>query len=163
LQPDLLQHPGHGLGRRSRRSGVLRRRAHGLPPRRRRPLADRQIREQPGVPPGPQVVGPAAPPGRQDHRGRLRAGANRTGRQMGASSFVAGRGYDAAAVAAREAEINGKPQRVEAMALSELPQEAWDVVNTIRSAIGLGPATDMPGYSLTMAKHPEIFRRQLEM
>jgi alkylhydroperoxidase family enzyme len=81
---------------------------------------------------------------------------------MGSSSFVAGRRYDAAAIAAREAEVTGE-QRVAAMPLSELPQEAWDVVNTIRTAIGLGPAIDMPGYSLTMAKHPAIFRRQLEM
>jgi len=72
-------------------------------------------------------------------------------------------GYTAEGIAAREAEILGKPQRVAPLKLEELGQDTWDIVNEIRKTIGLAPATDMPGYSLTMAKHPPIFRRQLEM
>jgi alkylhydroperoxidase family enzyme len=72
-------------------------------------------------------------------------------------------GYTAEGIAAREAELLGKPQRVAPLKLEELGQDTWDIVNEIRKTIGLGPATDMPGYSLTMAKHPPIFRRQLEM
>lgn len=72
-------------------------------------------------------------------------------------------GFTAEGIAAREAEILGKPQRVAPLKVEELSQETWDIVNDIRKTIGLGPATDMPGYSLTMAKHPPIFRRQLEM
>jgi alkylhydroperoxidase family enzyme len=71
--------------------------------------------------------------------------------------------YDAAGIAAREAEILGPPQRVPPVKLEEVSEAAWNTVNTIRTAIGLGPATDLPGYSLTMVKHPELFRLQLEM
>jgi alkylhydroperoxidase family enzyme len=79
-------------------------------------------------------------------------------------SFIAGQGdYSPEAIAAREAELLGSPQRIAPVAIEEVDQASWDVVNTIRSAIGLGPATDLPGYSLTMVKHPAIFRRQLEM
>jgi alkylhydroperoxidase family enzyme len=79
-------------------------------------------------------------------------------------SIVADRdGFSAEGIAAREAELLGKPQRVPPLALEELGQDSWDIVNDIRKTIGLGPVADMPGYSLTMAKHPPIFRRQLEM
>ena len=71
--------------------------------------------------------------------------------------------YEADAIAAHEAEILGKPQRVAPVPLADVGQDAWDTVNVIRKAIGQGPATDMPGYSLTMIKHPELFRLQLEM
>ncbi|CAN7604240.1 carboxymuconolactone decarboxylase family protein [Phenylobacterium sp. LjRoot219] len=81
-----------------------------------------------------------------------------------AVSFVADQsGYDAEAIAAREAEILGKPQRVPALKLDEVGQDTWDIVNDIRKTIGLPPATDIPGYGLTMAKHPQIMCRQLEM
>jgi alkylhydroperoxidase family enzyme len=72
-------------------------------------------------------------------------------------------GFTAEGIAAREAEILGQPQRVPPLKLEELGQDTWDIVNDIRKTIGLPPAVDMPGYSLTMAKHPPIFRRQLEM
>ena len=72
-------------------------------------------------------------------------------------------GFTAEGIAAREAEILGQPQRVAPLKIEELGQETWDVVNDIRKTIGLPPAVDMPGYSLTMAKHPPIFRRQLDM
>jgi len=66
-------------------------------------------------------------------------------------------------IAAREAEILGKPQRVPSLALSDVGQDVWDVVKEIRSSIGLGTATELPGYTLLMAKHPALLRRQLEM
>lgn len=72
-------------------------------------------------------------------------------------------GYDADAIAAREAEIIGKPQRIAPLPLEKFSPEAWNTVNAIRKAIGLPPATDLPGYTLTMVKHPEIFRHQMEM
>jgi alkylhydroperoxidase family enzyme len=79
-----------------------------------------------------------------------------------AVSFVADQsGYDAEGIAAREAEILGKPQRV--APLEEVGQDVWDIVNDIRKTIGLPPATEIPGYGMTMAKHKPIFRRQLEM
>jgi len=80
------------------------------------------------------------------------------------TSFVADKSaYDADALAAREAELLGQPQRVTPLPIEKVSKEAWGTVNNIRKAIGLPPATDLPGYSLTMVKHPEIFRLQLEM
>lgn len=80
------------------------------------------------------------------------------------ASNVADRdGFTAEGIAAREAEILGKPQRITPLALEEVSQDVWDIVNDVRKTIGLGPAVDLPGYSLTMAKHPPIFRRQFEM
>ena len=80
------------------------------------------------------------------------------------TSFVADKsGYEPDAIAARETEILGKPQRVAPLPIEKVSKEAWGTVNTIRAAIGLPPATDLPGYSLTMVKHPEIFRCQMEM
>jgi alkylhydroperoxidase family enzyme len=70
-------------------------------------------------------------------------------------------GYDAAAIAAREADINGKPQRIEP--LEELGPEARDMVIRIRASIGSATGAFIPEYFRTFAKHPEIFRCQLEM
>ncbi len=72
-------------------------------------------------------------------------------------------GYDPEAIAAREAEINGKPPRIAPLSPEELSGDAKDLVNRIRASIGLSPTTDIPEYCLTMVKHPEIFRCQLEM
>jgi alkylhydroperoxidase family enzyme len=71
--------------------------------------------------------------------------------------------YRPEGIAAREAEILGKPQRIAPLKLEEISPEAWATVNAIRSAIGLGPATDLPGYSLMMAKNPALFRLQMEL
>jgi alkylhydroperoxidase family enzyme len=80
------------------------------------------------------------------------------------NTFVADKsGFEADAIAAREAEIVGKPQRVAPLPIERVSQEIWGTVNNIRKAIGLPPATDLPGYSRTMVRHPEIFRLQLEM
>lgn len=80
------------------------------------------------------------------------------------SSFIRERsGCDPKAIAAREADINGKPQRVESLRLEEVSQDARDLINSIRATIGLAPTEDIPGYSLMMIKYPELFRRQLEI
>ena len=79
-------------------------------------------------------------------------------------SLVAQRsGYDPEAVAAREAEINGKPQRIDPLSPEALSGDARDLVTRIRASIGLSPSADIPEYCLTMVKHPEIFRCQMEM
>lgn len=70
-------------------------------------------------------------------------------------------GYDEAAIAAREADIIGKPQRIEPLA--ELTPEARDLVVRIRSSIGSATGAFVPEYFRTLAKHQEIFRCQLEM
>jgi 4-carboxymuconolactone decarboxylase len=86
----------------------------------------------------------------------------RAGRMDG--SLIAQRsGYDPEAIAAREAEITGKPQRVDPLTPDDLSGDAKDLVTRIRAAIGLAPGADIPEYCLTMVKHPEIFRCQMEM
>lgn len=75
----------------------------------------------------------------------------------------ASRGALAAAIAAREAEILGKPQRIAPLPLDEVSAEAWDALNAFRGLMGLGPAKDLPGFSRTLLKHPEIFKRRLEL
>lgn len=80
------------------------------------------------------------------------------------AGLVKGRsGYDAAAIAAREAEITGRPQRIAPLAAEELTPEVLDLVTRIRATIGLGPSSDIAEYARTVLKHPEIFRRQMEM
>ena len=73
--------------------------------------------------------------------------------------------YTPVAFAARQADIVGKPQRVAPLKFEELSAETRAMIDHIRAAVGAGPATaeNMPGYFLTMAKHPEVFRCQLEM
>ena len=72
-------------------------------------------------------------------------------------------GENPAAQAARDAEIIGKPQRIETPALEDMTPEQHEVVRVIRASIGIPEGTPMPDYSVLMTRHPELFRRQLEM
>lgn len=81
-------------------------------------------------------------------------------------SLIAQRsGIDAAAIAAREADIIGKPQRIDPVDPETLSGDSKDLINRIRASAGAGPASGskIPGYFLTMIKHPDIFRCQLEL
>lgn len=71
--------------------------------------------------------------------------------------------FDPEMIAAREAEITGKPQRIDPLSVEDLSGAAMDQVTNIRAAIGLSPDAPVPEYCLTMIKHPEIFRCQMEM
>ncbi len=71
--------------------------------------------------------------------------------------------HPASSIAEREAEITGKPQRIAPLAVDQLDAEATALITAIRLSIGLSPDVEMPEYCLTMLKHPEIFRRQMEM
>jgi hypothetical protein len=76
-------------------------------------------------------------------------------------------GCDADALAGRAAEITGKPQRIEPILTEDLGEEARDLVNRVGASVGAAVGASRDGaltcYFRTMAKHPEIFRRQLEM
>jgi alkylhydroperoxidase family enzyme len=74
-------------------------------------------------------------------------------------------GVDAAAIAARHAEINGKPQRIDSLRPDQVNEDAMALINRIRDAAGAPPVTGahLPGYFLTMLKHPELLRCHLEM
>jgi alkylhydroperoxidase family enzyme len=82
---------------------------------------------------------------------------------MGPSIVQERSGYDAEAIAKHEADIIGKPPRVAPLKPEEMSQAGRDLINNIRASIGLGPTNDFPEYTLTMVKHPELFRGQMEM
>jgi alkylhydroperoxidase family enzyme len=70
---------------------------------------------------------------------------------------------DAAAIAAREADVTAEPQRIAELRPEEVSDEAKALIDKIRASAGAAPAADIPGYFRTVMKHPEIFRCQLEM
>ena len=66
-------------------------------------------------------------------------------------------------IAAREAQVVGEGPRIEAIPNDEIDAESWELVHTIRASTGASRATVMPEYMRTAAKHPAIFRCQMEM
>lgn len=71
--------------------------------------------------------------------------------------------WDLHAVAAREAEINGRPQRVEPLAEEGLNGELIELMHSVGASIGEMGERQNTEYFRTMLKHPELLRRQLEM
>jgi len=82
---------------------------------------------------------------------------------MEGSILTSRSGYDKEAIAAWEAEITGKPQRIPPIPESELSSESLEIVLNIRRAVGAPMDAPIPEYCLTVAKHPSILRCQLEM
>jgi 4-carboxymuconolactone decarboxylase len=74
-----------------------------------------------------------------------------------------GQKFNEEAVAARQAEIIGKPQRIDEVAQDTLDGDALALIHRIRGSAGKEPQGAIPGYFLTMIKHAEIFRCQLDM
>jgi len=78
-------------------------------------------------------------------------------------SFVEARSScDPEAIAAREADINGQPQRIAPLAPEELGPDFQALVERIHGSIGLTTPPVIDDYFRTIAKHPGIFRNQLE-
>ena len=71
--------------------------------------------------------------------------------------------FEAGALAARQADIVGQPQRVSPLSVEDLQGDALEQIIRIRAAVGVTTLGDVHGYFLTMAKHPEVFRCQLDM
>jgi alkylhydroperoxidase family enzyme len=67
------------------------------------------------------------------------------------------------AIAAREADIMGKPQRIPELAPEDIDGAARELIATIRGSVGVTDNSHIPGYFRTMVKHPAIFRTQLAM
>jgi 4-carboxymuconolactone decarboxylase len=72
-------------------------------------------------------------------------------------------GYEPAAIAARDAEIHGKPPRIAPLTEAELSGDALELITRLRSSINASAVTVIPEYFRTMIKHPGIFRCALEM
>ncbi|MDE2405151.1 MAG: carboxymuconolactone decarboxylase family protein [Sphingomonadales bacterium] len=82
---------------------------------------------------------------------------------MAASLIRDAQDYSAEAIAAREAEINGKPQRIAELQLEEIDGEAREIIRTIRSSTGKESDSVIPGYMRTTLRHPALFRAQMQM
>ncbi|MEO7248433.1 MAG: carboxymuconolactone decarboxylase family protein [Novosphingobium sp.] len=66
-------------------------------------------------------------------------------------------------VAARHAEVVGESPRIAPLKQAELSAESLDLCVAIRESVGVHEHSVIPDYMLTMFKHPEIFRCQMEM
>ena len=79
-------------------------------------------------------------------------------------SLIDGRGgWDPEALAARDAEINGAPQRIEPLAHDAVSADLAALITGVQDSIGAYHPPQINDYFRTVAKHPEVFRRQLEM
>lgn len=70
---------------------------------------------------------------------------------------------DLHAVAAREAEITGRPQRIEPLAEEDLSDELIALMRSVGASIGETGERQNTEYFRTMLKNPELLRLQLEM
>jgi 4-carboxymuconolactone decarboxylase len=66
-------------------------------------------------------------------------------------------------VQAREAELVGKPRRVEPLLAEDLSADLRHLAVSMRSAAGLAASGDIPEYSLVMLKRPDLLRCQFEL
>ena len=66
-------------------------------------------------------------------------------------------------IAARQAHVVGDEPRIAAIPNDEIDEQSWELVRRIRASTGAGPIAIMPEYMRTAAKHPAIFRCQMEM
>jgi 4-carboxymuconolactone decarboxylase len=64
---------------------------------------------------------------------------------------------------AREAQVLGKPQRIEPLKQEDFDDEARALVITVRESLGLSEHSVMPEAFGTMLKHPGLYRCQMEM
>ena len=65
-------------------------------------------------------------------------------------------------IAQRQALVIGDGPKIAALEDSEMSGEARAVVDGVRAAAGAGPAGKMPEYMRMLAKHPGLFRSQME-
>lgn len=79
-------------------------------------------------------------------------------------SLIDGRGgWDPEALAERDTEINGAPQRIEPLAHEAVAGDLAALITGVQDSIGAYHPPQINDYFRTVAKHPEVFRRQLEM
>jgi len=71
--------------------------------------------------------------------------------------------YSAEALAAREAEILGQPQRIAPLSIDEIDDDARALVISVRESVGLTDHSKLPEVFATMLRHPDLYRCQMEM
>jgi alkylhydroperoxidase family enzyme len=64
---------------------------------------------------------------------------------------------------AREALILGKPPRIPPLDSSQLDKEASETAAALRRAIGSTPSDEVTEFSATMLRHPDLYRRHVEL
>jgi 4-carboxymuconolactone decarboxylase len=64
---------------------------------------------------------------------------------------------------AREAQVLGRPQRIEPLKQEDFDDEARTLVITVRESLGITEHAAMPEAFATMLKHPALYRCQMEM
>lgn len=65
-------------------------------------------------------------------------------------------------IAERMAQTVGSGPKIAALEDSEMSGEAREIVDTVRASAGAGPASVMPEYMRTLAKHPGLFCGHME-
>lgn len=65
-------------------------------------------------------------------------------------------------IAARHAQTVGQGPKIAALDDSEMSGEAREIVDGVRASAGAGPAGIMPEYMRMLAKHPGLFRAQMD-
>ena len=70
---------------------------------------------------------------------------------------------DGSLIGGRDAEINGAPQRIPPLAPDAVDPDLEALTFKVQDSIGAYRPPEMNEYFRTVARHPEIFRRQLEM
>lgn len=64
---------------------------------------------------------------------------------------------------AREALILGKPPRIPPLDPSQLGKEASETAAALRRAIGSTPSDEVTEFTATMLRHPDLYRRHVEL
>lgn len=66
-------------------------------------------------------------------------------------------------VAARHAHVVGEGPRIAPMPNEDIDSDSWKLVNAVRASAGAAPTNDMPPYMRIMAKHPPLFKPNMEL
>jgi 4-carboxymuconolactone decarboxylase len=66
-------------------------------------------------------------------------------------------------IEAREAQVLGKPQRIEPLQQEDFDDDARALVISVRESLGIKEHSVMPEAFATMLKHPALYRRQMDM
>jgi alkylhydroperoxidase family enzyme len=66
-------------------------------------------------------------------------------------------------IEAREAQVLGKPQRIEPLKQEDFDDDARALVISVRESLGITEHSVMPEAFATMLKHPALYRCQMEM
>jgi 4-carboxymuconolactone decarboxylase len=82
---------------------------------------------------------------------------------MSSSSRVPSPGSADFDIDAREAQVLGKPQRIEPLKPEDFDEDSRALVISVRESLGISEHSVMPEAFATMLKHPGLYRCQMDM